>query len=401
MDVHSPLAGNPSASPGPDPTANSSSTEPTRRYAIEEITTEEELSNLESDWNRLSESAASPNVFMTYGWFRAWNQRFTREDRTSRRSSVLVLKKDGAVVGMSPLIRRRVSRFGFGARKVEFVGKEADYNDLVLGDDPAGQSEAIVDFLARTQDQWDLVNLRDLRDTGNSIACIENTLSRAGLPYRLLPEEERCPYLVIDAPWSEMLSRRSASSRHVFRNQQSRLNRMYAEGLRLRIIENPLDEPGLLEKLIALESQKHVNGELSPPVLGKYPEVFQTLFETLGPRGWVYIGLMELGERPIAWRLGFRCGKKLWGFLTSYDPSFSHLSPGTMLVPAVVNYGFSHGYDEYDFLRGEETYKTRWSTGVHQSFWLRVWSGNWVSRAHALVYLDLKPALNRLFGRTK
>ena len=377
---------------------NSSSTTATGCYTIEEIKTEEGLLILEDAWNRLSESAESPNVFMTFDWFRAWNQRFIQENPSGRRLSVLVIKKDGAVVGISPLIRRNVSRFGFGACKVEFVGREADYNDLVLGDDPAGQSEAIVELLAQTQDQWDLVNLRDLRDTENTIARLAKALSLAGLTYRVLPEEERCPYLVIDAPWSEMLTRRSPSSRHVFRNQQSRLGRMYAEGLRVRIIENPLDEPGLLGKLIALEGQKLVNGELSPPVLGKYPEVFQALFDTLGPRGWLYIALMELGERLLAWRFGFRCGKKLWGYLTAYDHSFSHLSPGTMLIPAVVDYGLSRGCDEYDFLRGEEPYKARWSTGVHQSYWLRIWSRNWISRAHALVYLDLKPTVQRLFS---
>jgi hypothetical protein len=157
---------------------------------------------------------------------------------------------------------------------------------------------------------------------------------------------------------------------------------MFGEGLRVRIIENPLDEPGLLGKLTALESQKHVGGKLSPPVIGKYPEVFQALFDTLGPRGWLYIAFMELGDRPLAWRFGFRCGTKLWGYLTAYDHSFSHLSPGTMLIPPVVDYGLAHGCDEYDFLRGEESYKTRWSTGVHQSYWLRVWSRSLGSKSY-------------------
>ena len=368
MDEPSTLAAKPIAIPGRDPAADVSSTKPGQGYAITRITSDEEVSNLEFDWNRLSESATPPNVFMTYGWFQAWNQRLAQEDRAGRHPNVLVIKKGSVVVGISPLILRQVSRFGFGARKLEFVGREGDYNDLVLGDDPAGQSEATVEFLAQTQDQWDLANLRDLRDTGDNISCLKDALTRAGLTYRLLPEEERCPYLAIDAPWSEMLTKRSASSRHVFRNQQSRLNRMFGEGLRVRIIENPLDEPGLLGKLIALESQKHVGGTLSPPIIGKYPEVFQALFDSLGPRRWLYVALMELGDQPIAWRFGFRCGTKLWGYLTAYDHSFSHLSPGTMLIPHVVDYGLSHGCDEYDFLRGEESYKTRWSSGVHQSY---------------------------------
>jgi CelD/BcsL family acetyltransferase involved in cellulose biosynthesis len=399
MDVHSTLAGNATASPRPDPTAGSSSVKTALRYSIEKITTEKEFANLEADWNRLSETAGQPNVFMTFDWFRAWNQRFTQENPNGRCPNVLVLKKDSAVVGISPLISRKVSRFGFGARKLEFVGMEADYNDLVLGDDPTRQSEAIVEFLAQTQDEWDLVNLRDIRETGHTIALIEKALSHAGLTYHVMAEQERCPYLPIDAPWAVMLRKFSPHPRHNLRTQQNRLDRMSAQGLRVRIIENPQDEHRLLEELIALDRQKHVHGEHSQSFIAKYPEVFQSLFDTLGPGGWVYVALMELGDRPLGSLMGFRCGKNLWAYHTAYDRSFSRLSVGTMLVNAVLDYGFSHGYNEYDFLRGEEPYKTRWSTGVHQSYWLRIWSKSWIARAHALVYLDLKPAVNRLFGR--
>jgi CelD/BcsL family acetyltransferase involved in cellulose biosynthesis len=400
MDGDSKLARSLSEGPEPGPTAGSSSVKANPHYSVQVITKEKDLANLERDWNRLSEAAELPNVFATFGWFRAWNQLRSREQhRGLRRPNVLVLKKDGAVVGISPLIYRETSRFGLAVRKLEFVGREADYNDFVLGDDPSGRSDGIVDFLVQRQNQWDLIDLRDLRETGNTMALIESALSSAGLIYRILPEKERCPYLPIDAPWSVILSRRSPSSRHVFRNQESRLNRMSTEGLDMRIIENPRDEPGLLDKLIAVESQKTVHGKLSPPFIGVYPEVFQSLFDTLGPRGWFYIAFMELGERPIAYRLGFRCGKKLWGFLTAYDHAFSHLSPGTMLTPAVLDYGFSHGYDEYDFLRGEELYKMHWSTGFHQTYRLMIWNRRWVSRSRAFVYLDLKTRVYRLLGR--
>ena len=368
-------------------------------YSIEPITTNEGLCDVEEDWNRLSDTAGSPNVFTTFDWFRAWNQHFAGKDHGGRRQpQVLVLKRDGAVAGISPLIHRRASRFGLVLRKVEFLEGPADYSDLVLGDDPPSQAEAVVDYLARTQDEWDLVDLRDLRAAGNSTGLIESALSRTNLLCRILPEA-RCPYVTIDADWSGMVSKLSRANRRTLRNQQYRLERMRAEGLRVRIIENPQDEPGLLEKLVAVESQKRIGGKLMPPFLARYPEVFQSLFHTLGPRGWIYVALMELGDRPLAWQLGFRCGRVLWDFSTAYDHSFARLSPGTMLVPAILDYGFSHGYQEYDFLRGEEPYKMTWSTGCHETFRLLAWSPRWTSRVRAFLYLDLKAVLYRAFGR--
>jgi CelD/BcsL family acetyltransferase involved in cellulose biosynthesis len=398
MDVHSTLTGTPSTRGGSGRTADSPSSKPSPSYSAEKITAEEGLLDLKEDWNRLSEAAVEPNAFTTFDWFLVWNRCLTLEGRSGqRRLNVVVIKRNGMVAGISPLIHREASRFGWVVRKLEFVGGQGDYNDFVLGENPTAQVQAIVDLFVETQDQWDLIDLRDLRDPQNTLPEIQGALSDAGLRYRVLPEA-RCPFLTVDGPWSTVIGRLSPSSRRTFRKQQSRLDRMRDQGLRFRMIENPLAEPRLLEKLISLETQKHVQGELTQPFIGKYPSVFESLFETMGSRGWFYVALLELGERPLAWQLWLRSGTKLWGFLTAYDHSFARLSPGTMLVPAVIDYAYAHGYTECDFLRGEEPYKMRWTTGCHQTYRLVVWNRRWTSRAQAFLYLDLKSAVYRLMG---
>jgi CelD/BcsL family acetyltransferase involved in cellulose biosynthesis len=366
--------------------------------AFEVITAPEALPDLCAAWNELSETAAAPNVFTTFHWFDAWNRRLTADDRTNRRQlHVIVLKVRGSIVGIAPLIRRTASRFGVAVRKVEFLESPADYHDLVVGPGAAGQCEATLDVLLQNEDQWDIVDLRNLRETDGALSTITAALSKTRFTYRVRPEA-RCLYLPIDTDAGGIVSRLSYSTRGKLRQKQHRLERMQNDGLRVRVIENVHQETGLLEKLIALERQKRVRGERIPPFLARYPDVFRSVFDTLGPRGWLYVALMELGDRPLAWRSGFRCGDKLWDFSTAYDTSFSRLSPGTMLVPAMLNYGFSHGYTEYDFLRGEEPYKLTWSTGAHETFRVLIWSRRWIRRARAFVYLDAKEAIYRWAG---
>jgi CelD/BcsL family acetyltransferase involved in cellulose biosynthesis len=328
---------------------------------------------------------------MTYDWFRIWSKRSVQENRKGHfRPHVLVLKEDETVVGIVPLVRHQSSFRHLRMRRLEFSTSHADYNDVVLGRDTAGQTMVMLEFLARTPEQWDLVELRDLRDTGDTIAHIKDALARTDLIYRLFPENGRCPQMSIDGSWPEILSRRSSATRHTFRNQQSRLNRMISDGLRVRIIDCPQEEPGLLDKMIAVEAQKRVSGKSLIPVLGYYPDAFRSMFETLGPKGWLCIAAVELKDRLLAWQLLFRCGEKLWGYLTAYDNEFSRLSPSSMLMPAVVDYGFSCGYTEYDFLRGEEPYKLRWATGFHQTYRLLIWNRRWMSRLRANAYLRFR-----------
>jgi CelD/BcsL family acetyltransferase involved in cellulose biosynthesis len=376
-------AGKPLRNHGSDPVLAHYSSEACQQYSIEPLRSTEGVPSLKEDWNRLSETSEEPNVFMTYDWFWAWNQCRAREyHRGLRRPEILVLKKDGVIAGIAPLIYRESSRFGFRVRMLESLASPADYYDVVVGNDPQGQIEAVTNYFAQTSDRWDFIDLRSLRETGNVKPLLARALSRTKFIYRI-PPEERCPYLVIDAPWSVMATKLSRHARHHMRTQQKRLDLMRAEGLRVRIVENPQDETGLLGRLTALESQKRIRGGPMPPFLAKHPEVFQLLFDTLGRRGWMYIALMELSDHLLAWQLGFRCGKRLWDYSKAYDRSFSRLSPGTMLFPAVVDYGFSHGYREYDFLRDdEEPYKLRWSTASHETFRLQIWSRRLMRQAH-------------------
>jgi CelD/BcsL family acetyltransferase involved in cellulose biosynthesis len=279
-------------------------------------------------------------------------------------------------------------------RRLEFVTNHADYNELVLGGDPAGQTDAVVNHLASTTDQWDVVDLRDLPESAGAQA-IGSLLQRAGLRYCIVPEAEACPFLAIDGDSSELIKKLSGDSRRTLRQ---RMTRAAAEGLRVRIIEHPESEPDLLRKLIALDHQKHLQKH-RPAFIGTYPEVFQSLFDRLGPRGCLYVALMESGSRPVAFQFGFRSSGRLWDYSKAYDRAFSRFAPGAVLLTALVDYGFTHGCHEYDFLRGEEPYKMVWSTGCHRRSRLLIWNRRLQSRFSKFVYHDLRLSLYRLSGK--
>lgn len=366
----------------------------TLRYSVETVQTEAALAGLEDDWNRLSENTEHPNAFMTYGWFQAWFRQHSHENRGRLLPHVLVLRAGDAVAGIAPLVRRIASRF-FRVRILEFATIHADYNDMVVGGEPAGQIRAVVDFLAQTTEQWDVVHLRDLRDTGNTIAEIESSLASSGLHYLVLTEKENCPYLPLDGNVDYLMKRLSGHVRRVIRK---RIERAAPGGLRVRIVENPQEESELLDKLIALDHQKSLRS-IYPPFIGRNPKVFQYLFKKLGPQGWLYVALLEQGNHTLAYQLGFRCGDKLWDYNKAYDQSYSRFAPGTLLLAGILDYGFERGFREYDFLRGEEPYKLVWSTAHHQRFGLLIWNRRAISQVRKFAYYDAKQAIRGLSGK--
>ncbi|HWA95906.1 MAG TPA: GNAT family N-acetyltransferase [Terracidiphilus sp.] len=365
---------------------------PKADHEISLVTREEDVLHLREEWDRLSTNSAHPNVFTTFDWFRAWYLRVAKARRSERKKPfVVVIRENGAVTGIAPLVHTTAFRKGLFVRQLSFAAREWDYNDLIAGDENSGRTEAVLGHLIRNQQQWDVVDLRDLRDVGNSLVHIGNALNDAGLEFRFLPEEERCPFMPIQGPWENYLSQLSGPSRHRLRKRQSKLLRTLGDEVRLRAVDKPHLEDGLLERMIALEKQKRSGGLLSVPVLGRHADVFESIWKTLGPKGWLCVTLMEWRNQLLAWQLLFLCGKKIWGYLTAYNHDFAELSPGSSLIPIAIDYGAAHGFTEFDFLSGEEPYKMRWTEGFHRTFRLIVWNKAWSSRFRASVCLGLRP----------
>ena len=295
---------------------------------------------------------------------------------------MLELKHNGTTVGLAPLVRRTSRRF-FRMRKLGFVTHHSDYNDLLLGSRAEEHWSAFAEFLARKSEDWEFADFRELRNTDEGTKPLELALRQAGLFFRVFSEDEGCPFLKIQGGAAESMKRLSG---HVRRTLRRRMERAQADGLTVCIIERPDLEPGLIDALSSLDIKKQAHRE-SPTFFAAHPDAFRDLFAYFGPKNGMYVALLKKEKQPVAFQLGFRCGSKLWDYTKAYDRSFSRYAPGTLLLPALLDYCAEHGFEEYDFLRGEEEYKLLWSSGVHRRSRVVVWNRRWASRVSAALFL--------------
>ena len=365
--------------------------DPESPFTVEVISSEEGVAGLEDDWNRLSASTESPNVFMTYSWYRAWTRRLISDNGfQTLQPHVLLIRQEGSVVGIAPLVRRVVSRFGIRFRKLEFATFHSDYNDFVVGKNLFDLTCAAIDNLSRSAQDWDLLDLMELRDTRHLVEALETVAPAAKLQYRLFTEPDGCLYFPINAPWSE-----TKKNKHLrfARRAMVQFEQRAEEGFRTRVVDQPQLENDLLNRIIGVEAQKRVGGKLSAPFIGAYPEVFKSLFNTLGPQGYIAIVLVEKNDKLVAYRILFRCGAALWDYQTAYDQAHSTLSSGTILICAAIDYGFEHEFAEFNFLRGMDTYKQRWTQEFRRNSRMLLWNRRLKSTFFAHTFMRLHASL--------
>ena len=89
----------------------------------------------------------------------------------------------------------------------------------------------------------------------------------------------------------------------------------------------------------------------------------------LGHEGMVRIYTLEWEGRAVACDYVLQRGKTVYFYQTAFDPdpALEPYSPGYTLLAHCVEDSVERGAREFDFLRGREEYKTRWTSEARET----------------------------------
>ena len=105
---------------------------------------------------------------------------------------------------------------------------------------------------------------------------------------------------------------------------------------------------------------RHTPGEISK--FASKISAFRTSAEMAG-LDLRHYALMDPFGVPVSFRIGYADELIYYDFLTSYDCKIQTISPGNVLLFMILMKLQAEGIRAFDFMRGEEDYKKRFSTG--------------------------------------
>jgi CelD/BcsL family acetyltransferase involved in cellulose biosynthesis len=110
----------------------------------------------------------------------------------------------------------------------------------------------------------------------------------------------------------------------------------------------------------------------------KHREFYRRMIENLDPTGWLRFTVLLLDGKMIAAHLGwFYLGRFYW-YKPTYDIRLKTKSPGEVLLKRVIEQAVADKAEEFDFLIGDETYKSRFATKTRKLVWLEI-DDSWLS----------------------
>jgi CelD/BcsL family acetyltransferase involved in cellulose biosynthesis len=327
-------------------------------------TWEEFLRNREL-WNQVLQTSLDNNVFLTWEWLSSWWKYFGDK----KKFLTITVADDSKILAAAPLMHTRSSSLGAGIQRIEFIATPAsDYQSLLLTERSEEHVRKILEYVTQTETDWDIIELRDIPE--NSLtATLLRAASHGTLEFGVKQLEE-CPYIPLPESFEGFLR---TVDPHVIKEAKRRERRL-TENFKVdfRIWDNPDTVDEAMEIVCSLHQKRQAStGERGIFSEEGVKDFHFDVARSFARKGWLLLAFLTLNDEPAAALYNFRYAGKLYSYLSGFDPEYSKYAVGTIIDLHLIEHSIRTGLREYDFTRGDETYKTQWNTHVRRNLRIR------------------------------
>jgi CelD/BcsL family acetyltransferase involved in cellulose biosynthesis len=341
-----------------------------------------DASALVEEWVALAEEThASP--LLHPGFILAWQAAFGAPGGAGRRAQLVLAtaRRDGELAAALPLVRGR-------GMLVSPANWHTPASGPVARDDEAAQALAAGLTTAGAR------RLRLLFLDRASAELLAQPARRAG--FRVLGDTlMRSPYVEVAGDWEAF----EASLRKRARADLRRLRRRLGERgeVSLEAVRDGARVPTLLRELLRIE-QRSWKGRAGTAIAqgAATQRFYEALARWAGPRGWLRLDALRLGESAIAVSFALCGNGAFYGMKIGYDSRLANLGPGRILLDDLVRRAFDERLERFEMLGDDTPYKREWCNQAHERVALRAFAPSAAGRASWLAYRFGRPLQGRL-----
>lgn len=350
-----------------------------------EIRVADRVEPLADEWDDLADrTRAVP--FVRPGWIGAWVSVFGRGG-----PFILTARRDGRLVGVLPLERRR------GALRSPTNAHTPEFGPLAEDRESA---RALARALFGRRGRSIVLGYVD-RESRDLETLLEEA-RRAG--YRaVVRTAARAPFIACRGSLREHELSLSRNLRHDVQRRLRRLCETGAVSIDVHDGRRRLDE--LLAEGFHVE-QASWKGNRATAIASR-PETVRFYTEAArwaSAAGWLRLAFLRVDGRAIAFQFDLDDGVRYYSLKIGYDPEYERFSPGKLLAYAMVGRAVTRGRETYELLGTAEPWKDRWTTTARERVVLHAFASSaagklsWAAFARGRALARRLPGASRMAG---
>ncbi|HVP36417.1 MAG TPA: GNAT family N-acetyltransferase [Terriglobales bacterium] len=358
------------------------------KLCLKKINSTQEFRELKDKWDSFLEQSSSPNIFLTWEWLFTWWELYSKGYQLF---VLLALDQNENILGIVPLCLTRLGPLRL--KVLKFLGTKevcSDHLDFILRKGSEKETfNLFLDYLEENPKEWDLLDLTDFREGSSGLAQIQTWAekNRFGFSINLWTV---CPYAILTNEWENFLGGLSANSRKDIRRQL----RLMEESGKIRFSSvKDRDEVMLrMDDLFRLHSKRwSALGEMGVFQRERFNRFHKKIAELFFEKGWLSVSYLANEENIFAIYYNFQYLNKIYAYQSGIDPDWENFSPGTVALALTIREAIFQGFREFDFLRGDASYKYKWTEKERKNQQVLVWNKNFRS----LIYKNFLSLLEK------
>jgi len=326
------------------------------------ISEDVELKAIGPAWKELFARSGCSNVFLSFEWMSTWWTQLA--NRAVDRLFIVAVHDDGGklralapfYISEEPLLHLR--RLGFLGDRL--VG--SDYLDLLLDLDRYQEIvTAICSFLLQRRQAWDYIELRDTVSDSVGVSIFESVMKDRGM-VSIFTDGSKCPFAKLPPSIEEYLAAVGSKLRKNFKYYSRLLQREGSVEFHVLLDTEMIDTA--YDALMRLHGERFaMRGGQSAFAAPRVEHFHRAAVRALADSGRCRLHVLTVSGRTVAALYAFSVGSRMMFYQSGMDPEFSRFSVGMILVGSSIRAAIEAGHVEFDFLRGDEEYKSHWATG--------------------------------------
>ena len=312
----------------------------------------EDIKNNRHEWDRL----AGSYPFHRWAWMGNWFEHLAAEGKPA----VLVGVKDGRWVGIAPFWIDNSSALH---RKLRFWGDGkacTDYADIMAEPDFIEPfTFAVVDWLyaeCTAQGKFKDIDVIELDGVTTECNLLLDALEAVGFTSHR-QEIQGCWVTNLDPTWDEFYTKFNGSMRRKSRKASKRVS---GESSEIRSSKDGNFESMWAEFVELHQKRRQMLGEDGCFAAPVFEAFLRQSTHDLIAEGRGELVIINCNGQPLTTMLLFNDGNTNYMYQSGADSSRMKQEPGYQIAQVSIQKSINAGLKHFDFLRGDEPYKSRW-----------------------------------------
>lgn len=350
-----------------------------KNLSITKIDDFSHLLTIKDQWNVALHRSDSDNPFLTFEWLSSWWSHFSDGGKLF----VLIAKDEDRIIAIAPLMIIRKGIF----RVLQFIGTgRSDYLDFMIAEKRQESLQSIFRYIHDAKKYWDIMYFRDISSDSQNLEFIKSAIGHTGMASGEIVGT-MAPYMPKNGNWDNYLASKSSK----FRNNMRRIEKKLEKAGEFRITCKNTVTSEDVDAMHKIE-ERSWKTDAGSPRLGnqKACKFFTEVLEKFSNNSWLDLWFLCLNQEPIAYSVNFAYRNKIFNYNVAYVSEHRNLYPGKALTVKTLEDAFNRNMTEYDFLRGNEAYKSDWTSQKRDLYYLAAYRKSLYSMMAYMLIIKLR-----------